>query len=197
MGLFRLGRHGAGHLSNVPARSRSVKTPSGGCSRAFRPPAITSGWIKTSSADLQERIVAYYEGEPVDFSADPAVSLNGAGPFVHKVLQACRMIAFGQTKTYSDLARQVGSPNAARAVGSVMAGNPVPLIIPCHRVLRTDGGLGGFSAPGGTATKQKMLHHEQAARPRPQVAQPPSAGVFLDVTPATEKPSASSKPSRS
>jgi methylated-DNA-[protein]-cysteine S-methyltransferase len=120
---------------------------------------------KDFQQDLQERIVAYYEGEPVDFSTDPALGLNGAGPFVHKVLQACRMIAFGQTKTYSDLARQVGSPNAARAVGSVMAGNPVPLIVPCHRVLRTDGGLGGFSAPGGTATKQKMLYHEQAVRP--------------------------------
>jgi len=117
---------------------------------------------KDFQQDLQERIVAYYEGETVNFDTDPVVSLNGEGPFVHKVLQACRMIAFGQTKTYSDLARQVGSPNAARAVGGVMAGNPVPLIIPCHRVLRRDGGLGGFSAPGGTATKQKMLRHEQA-----------------------------------
>ncbi len=98
----------------------------------------------------------------MDFSTDPAVSLNGSQPFAHKVLQACRRIAFGRTTTYSDLARQVGSPRAARAVGSVMAGNPIPLIIPCHRVLRTDGGLGGFSAPGGTAIKQKMLRHEQA-----------------------------------
>jgi methylated-DNA-[protein]-cysteine S-methyltransferase len=112
--------------------------------------------------DLQERIIAYYEGEPVDFSADPAVSLNGAGRFACEVLSACRQIAFGRTRTYSDLAKQVGSPKAARAVGGVMAGNPVPLIIPCHRVLRTNGGLGGFSAPGGTDTKQKMLRHEQA-----------------------------------
>jgi len=113
---------------------------------------------------LQERIAAYYEGEPVDFRTDPAVSLNGAGPFALQVLRACRKISFGETKTYSDLARQVGRPNASRAVGSVMAGNPIPLIIPCHRVLRTDGGLGGFSAPGGIASKQKMLHHEQAIR---------------------------------
>jgi len=98
----------------------------------------------------------------VDFSTDPAVSLNGSGSFAHKVLQACRKIAFGRTTTYGDLARQVGSPRAARAVGSVMAGNPIPLIIPCHRVLRTNGGLGGFSAPGGTAIKQKMLDHEQS-----------------------------------
>jgi methylated-DNA-[protein]-cysteine S-methyltransferase len=119
-------------------------------------------WDKDFQRDLQERIIAYYEGEPVDFSTDPAVSLNGSHPFAHKVLQACRKIAFGRTTTYSDLARQVGSPRAARAVGSVMASNPIPLIIPCHRVLRTDGGLGGFSAPGGTVIKQKMLQHEQS-----------------------------------
>jgi methylated-DNA-[protein]-cysteine S-methyltransferase len=118
--------------------------------------------------NLQGRIVAYYEGEPVDFSTDPAVSLDGAGLFVHKVLQACRKIAFGQTKTYNDLAKEVGSPNAARAVGNIMASNPIPLIIPCHRVLRADGDLGGFSAPGGTTTKQRMLDHEKScvkARP--------------------------------
>jgi methylated-DNA-[protein]-cysteine S-methyltransferase len=119
-------------------------------------------WEKDFHRGLQERIVAYYEGEPVDFRTDPAVSLNGSGAFAQKVLQACRKITFGQTTTYNDLARQVGSPRAARAVGSVMASNPIPLIIPCHRVLRTDGGLGGFSAPGGIGIKQKMLRHEQA-----------------------------------
>jgi methylated-DNA-[protein]-cysteine S-methyltransferase len=116
---------------------------------------------KDFQKDLQERIMAYYEGEPADFRVEPAVSLNGAGPFARQVLIACRRIASGRTTTYSDLARQVGSPHAARAVGSVMAGNLVPLIIPCHRVLRTDGGLGGFSAPGGIAVKQRMLRHEQ------------------------------------
>ncbi|MCU0915574.1 MAG: methylated-DNA--[protein]-cysteine S-methyltransferase, partial [Planctomycetes bacterium] len=94
---------------------------------------------KDFQKDLQERIVAYYEGEPVDFTVEPAVHLNGASAFVHQVLRACRSIAFGTTKTYSDLAREVGHPGAARAVGRVMAGNPIPLIIPCHRVLRTDG----------------------------------------------------------
>ncbi len=119
-------------------------------------------WDKDFQRDLQERIMAYYEGDPVDFSTDPAVSLNESSAFARRVLLACRRITFGRTTTYSDLARQVSSPRAARAVGSVMAGNPIPLIIPCHRVLRTDGGLGGFSAPGGTAIKQRMLHHEQA-----------------------------------
>jgi methylated-DNA-[protein]-cysteine S-methyltransferase len=115
--------------------------------------------------DLQERIVAYFEGEPVDFRREPPVALEHASPFARKVLAACRRIPFGQTTTYRDLARRVGCPAAARAVGGVMAGNPVPLIVPCHRVLRTDGGLGGFSAPGGLATKQKLLDHERALSP--------------------------------
>ncbi len=136
-----------------------------GLRKSFQSEGDNLSLHKDFQQDLQERIIAYYEGEPVDFSTDPAVGLNGSGLFAHKVLQVCRKISFGQTVTYGELAKRVGSPNAARAVGSVMAGNPIPLIIPCHRVLRTDGGLGGFSAPGGTATKQRMLHHEQAVRP--------------------------------
>ena len=111
--------------------------------------------------DLQRRITAYFEGETVDFRTDPPVSLEHMSPFGRKILRACRTIGFGQTSTYSELAAQIGSPKAARAVGGVMARNPIPLIIPCHRVLRADGGLAGFSAPGGTAAKQRMLHHEQ------------------------------------
>jgi len=57
---------------------------------------------------------------------------------------------------------RIGHPGAARAVGSALARNPIPLIIPCHRVLRTDGHLGGFSAPGGITTKQNLLRHEQS-----------------------------------
>jgi methylated-DNA-[protein]-cysteine S-methyltransferase len=110
--------------------------------------------------DLQERIVAYFEGENFDFSTDPAVSLDGLSPFDRKVLQTCRKIPSGETTTYGDLAVRIGHPGAARAVGSALAHNPIPLIIPCHRVLRTDGSLGGFSAPGGTTTKQRLLRHE-------------------------------------
>jgi len=86
-----------------------------------------------------------------------------------KVLRACRNIPHGQTATYGALAARVGSPAAARAVGGAMAANPIPLIIPCHRVLRADGGLGGFSTTGGTATKQRLLQHERltCAAPAP------------------------------
>lgn len=110
---------------------------------------------------LQERIIAYYEGEAVDFRTDPPISLDPMSPFGRNVLRACRKIGFGQTTTYGELARKIGRPGAVRAVGGVMAANPTALIVPCHRVLRADGSLGGFSAPGGTATKHKMLRHEQ------------------------------------
>jgi len=118
---------------------------------------------------LQRRITGYFEGENVDFSTDPAVFLDGIRPFGRKVLRACRNIPHGQTATYGALAARVGSPAAARAVGGAMAANPIPLIIPCHRVLRADGGLGGFSATGGTATKQRLLQHERptCAAPAP------------------------------
>ena len=118
--------------------------------------------MKASCRTLQERIAAYFEGENVDFSTDPAVSLDGLNSFDRKVLQTCRTIPSGEITTYGDLAVRVGHPGAARAVGSALARNPIPLIIPCHRVLRTDGSLGGFSAPGGLTTKQRLLRHEQS-----------------------------------
>ena len=110
--------------------------------------------------ELQGQISAYYEGARVDFSRVP-VALDGFSVFSRKVLKACRKIKAGQKVTYSELARKSGRPNASRAVGGVMAGNPVPLIIPCHRVIRTDGKMGGFSAPGGIPLKEKMLKLEQ------------------------------------
>ncbi|MHC4116676.1 MAG: methylated-DNA--[protein]-cysteine S-methyltransferase [Planctomycetota bacterium] len=110
---------------------------------------------------LQEQITAYYEGQYVDFDPEIAVSLNGFRTFGVSVLTKCRQLQFGQTITYAGLAERSGSPAASRAVGSTLAKNPMPLIIPCHRVLRTDGGLGGFSAPGGTPVKKKMLELER------------------------------------
>jgi O-6-methylguanine DNA methyltransferase len=116
-------------------------------------------------SDLQGRISAYFAGENVDFSTDPAVDLAHFSPFSQAILAACRQIGFGRRRTYTQLAAAVGRPQAARAVGNVMAQNPIPLIVPCHRVVRTDGGLGGFSALGGTAVKQRMLVLERSLQP--------------------------------
>lgn len=110
---------------------------------------------------LQEQVIAYFEGARVDFSPDIPILLEGLSCFARLVLAACRQIRFGQVVTYSGLAREIGRPAAARAVGNALAKNPLPLIIPCHRVVRSDGRVGGFSAPGGTAMKKRLLELER------------------------------------
>lgn len=112
--------------------------------------------------NLQEQIAGYFEGARVDFSRIP-VTLAGLSGFSRKVLTACRKVEAGQTVTYSELAKNSGRPAASRAVGSVLARNPLPLIIPCHRVIRTDGKMGGFTAPGGIPLKKRMLELERQA----------------------------------
>jgi methylated-DNA-[protein]-cysteine S-methyltransferase len=118
---------------------------------------------KTFFKTLQEQITAYFEGVCVNFSRDVPLVLDGFSSFGISVLTACRAIEFGQTITYGQLAKKSGRPNASRAVGSTLAKNPLPLIIPCHRVVRSDGKMGGFSAPGGIAFKKKMLELERKA----------------------------------
>ena len=112
---------------------------------------------------LQKQIAAYFEGSCVNFSPDIPVVLDGVGGFSREVLTACREIKFGQRITYSGLAQKAGRPAASRAVGNALAKNPLPLIIPCHRVLRTNGKMGGFSAPGGISFKKRLLALEHKA----------------------------------
>jgi methylated-DNA-[protein]-cysteine S-methyltransferase len=82
--------------------------------------------------------------------------------FARRVLAACRQIPYGHTCSYAELAAMAGAPGAARAVGSVMAKNRLPLLIPCHRVIGSQGKLGGYSAPGGLETKARLLALESA-----------------------------------
>ena len=99
----------------------------------------------------------YFAGERVDCS-NVSLDLHGQDEFFLEIYAAARRIGWGQTTTYGWLAKELGAgPEAARDVGQAMAKNPVPLIIPCHRVLAAGGKLGGFSAPGGSSTKQRML----------------------------------------
>ncbi|HET9069143.1 MAG TPA: methylated-DNA--[protein]-cysteine S-methyltransferase [Amaricoccus sp.] len=102
-------------------------------------------------------IVRYFAGEPVDFGF-VRLDLGPQEPFFARIYAAARALAWGETTTYGALARSLGAgPEAARDVGQAMARNPVALIIPCHRVLAAGGRIGGFSAPGGSATKERML----------------------------------------
>ena len=85
--------------------------------------------------------------------------LNGT-VFQKKVWSAISKISKGKTITYKDLAKQIGKPKAVRAVGNAVGANPLPITIPCHRVLRSDGSLGGYSGKGGTKTKRALLKYE-------------------------------------
>ena len=114
--------------------------------------------------DVQEQITAYFEGDCINFSVP--VVLDGFSLFARSVLTACKGIKFGQTVSYSRLAKIAGKPTAARAVGRVLAKNPLPLIIPCHRIICANGSLGGFSATAGVNLKKKMLKLEGFTEPR-------------------------------
>jgi len=91
------------------------------------------------------------------------IDMSKYTPFQQKVWQACATIPAGQTRTYQWLANKIGKPNAARAVGTALGQNPFAPHIPCHRVVRSDGKMGGYSGQGGIATKIKLLKKEGAA----------------------------------
>jgi methylated-DNA-[protein]-cysteine S-methyltransferase len=124
---------------------------------------LTAGARPTRwNPSLAGRIAAVLDGEPDDFR-DVAVDATHLTAFSHRVARACRKIGWGTTKSYAELAASVGSPRAARAVGHVMATNRTPLVVPCHRVVGSGGGLGGFSAPDGLSMKRRLLTLESAA----------------------------------
>lgn len=111
--------------------------------------------------ELVERIQAYADGQRDEF-LDIPVALDDATTFQRQVLQQCRRIRYGQTIAYGQLAAKTGYPQAARAIGGVMARNRVPLVIPCHRVVGSSGTLRGYSGCGGTAMKRRLLELEGA-----------------------------------
>lgn len=107
---------------------------------------------------VQNDLICYFDGEQVNF--DCWVATRHQSEFARRILEACSRIAYGQTRSYTELARLAGRPGAARAAGRVMAGNAIPIIIPCHRVIRSDGKLGGYTADGGLELKLKLLSSE-------------------------------------
>lgn len=106
-------------------------------------------------------IVALLEGQDRDLREIP-LDWAGVEAFSVRVYEAARAVNPGETCTYGDLAKAVGSPGGAQAVGRAMGSNPAPIIVPCHRVLSSTGALHGFSAPGGIVTKRRMLEIERA-----------------------------------
>ncbi|WP_095201776.1 methylated-DNA--[protein]-cysteine S-methyltransferase [Mesorhizobium carmichaelinearum] len=121
--------------------------------------------------ELIASIKAYTAGEDVDFTNVP-VDLDGVDDFRLAIYDAARKLGYGQTTTYGELAKRAGQPGLPRETGAALGANPVPLVIPCHRILAAGGKIGGFSAPGGSVTKEKMLAMEGV-----RVGPPPPAQV--------------------
>lgn len=107
-------------------------------------------------AALVRDIKAYAEGEEIGFSGVP-VDLAGVDDFRLAIYAAARNLAYGETTTYGELAKRAGQAGLPRETGQALGANPVPLVIPCHRILAAGGKIGGFSAPGGSTTKERML----------------------------------------
>jgi methylated-DNA-[protein]-cysteine S-methyltransferase len=170
-------------------------TAAGFCGIGWNGVGITCFRLPTTRADAAERLLLrklplaapgappahvaeviaearrYFEGRPVDFSVY-ALDLGAQEPFYARVYDTVRRLKWGCTTTYGAVAKELGAgPEAARDVGQAMATNPVPLIIPCHRVLAAGGRVGGFSAPGGSAAKARMLALEGVRTQPPQPAQ--------------------------
>ena len=113
--------------------------------------------------DLILRLKEFAKGGDEDFG-DVPIEIGGATSFQQQIYDQCRRLRRGETASYQLLAARAGRPRAARAVGNAMAKNPIPLIIPCHRVVAANAqGLGGFSAPGGLSMKRRLLELESCA----------------------------------
>jgi methylated-DNA-[protein]-cysteine S-methyltransferase len=157
------------------------ETVTGFCAIAWNEVGITRLQLPVKSAEAAERLMLrrapgaehavpsppvneavaavkrYFAGEETDFSR-LKLDLDGQDEFFKQVYAAVRLVKWGQTTTYGAIAKELGAePQVARDVGLAMARNPIPLIIPCHRVLAAGGKIGGFSAPGGATAKMHML----------------------------------------
>ena len=109
-----------------------------------------------------DEIRALIAGEHRDLSHLP-LDFEGVPDFDRRVYDVLLTIPPGETMTYGEMADRIGEPGAARAVGAALGRNPIPVVVPCHRVLAAGGRIGGFSAPGGSETKRRLLVIEGAA----------------------------------
>ncbi len=112
----------------------------------------------------------YADGETVDFTGLP-FDLDGIDPFRRAIYAAALKLRQGEITTYGELAERAGFPGKARETGAALGLNPLPLVVPCHRIVAAGGKIGGFSAPGGSRTKERLLAHEGVRLGPPPPAQ--------------------------
>ncbi len=118
------------------------------------PPAALA-WVLAALA-------AYFDGAQTDFSSLAVALPDDTSDERRRIYDAARGLRWGETASYGEIARRAGMPRGAQAVGQAMAANPLPIVIPCHRVLAAGDRLGGFSAYGGVLTKERLLVLEKA-----------------------------------
>jgi methylated-DNA-[protein]-cysteine S-methyltransferase len=124
---------------------------------AWRPASGSAGRAADVLAEARRQLDAYFAGERTAFVLPLAPS---GTPFQERVWMALRGIAFGETVSYAEIARRIGAPDAVRAVGAANGRNPLSIVVPCHRVIGSDGSMTGFG--GGIERKQWLLRHEGA-----------------------------------
>lgn len=117
---------------------------------------IDLGELDIDGAGLRRQLGEYTAGQRRDFD----VNVSFPATFTGRVMRTMATIPYGETRTYGQIATQLDT--APRAVGGACGRNPVPVVVPCHRVIRSDGGLGGYSAAGGIDLKRRLLDHESA-----------------------------------
>jgi O-6-methylguanine DNA methyltransferase len=132
--------------------------------------ALTAQWLPAGAPAprrspsalrrLAEAAAQYFDGETVRFDEFP-LDLSSGTPFQRRIWSVIGRIPYGQVRTYRWIGVETGRPEAARAIGRAVGANPVPLLIPCHRIVGSDGSLVGFSAAGGIGLKMKMLELEK------------------------------------
>jgi methylated-DNA-[protein]-cysteine S-methyltransferase len=132
-------------------------------SAVYLPPASEDAALVSGSrradapfARVREQLEAYFDGERLEF--DVPLDMDRATPFYRNVWQALLEIPYGTTTSYGELARHLGNPAAARAVGAANGRNPIAIIVPCHRVIGSAGSLTGYA--GGLERKRYLLRHE-------------------------------------
>lgn len=119
--------------------------------------------MKDWSPRLREELTRFADGEPITFDHVELAWPKPLTRFRKRVISETRRISWGKTLTYGEVAKRAGSPGAARAVGTAMSSNRFPFVVPCHRVVGSGGGLGGFTAPGGAGLKERLLMMENGS----------------------------------
>lgn len=138
-----------------------------------REPDLPDISLAPEIAEGVEKLKHYAAGEHIDFSNVP-VDLFGVDDFRLAIYDAAKALNYGETVTYGELARRAGHPGLARETGAALGQNPLPIVVPCHRILAAGNKIGGFSAPGGSRTKERLLAMEGV-----NVGPPPPAQASL------------------